>query len=380
MYTRLLASHIKNAFSQYPVVTLTGPRQSGKTTLARTEFKQFDYVSLEDPDLRAIALEDPRGFLSRYPGSLILDEIQRCPNLTSYLQNQVDTPGNRRQFLLTGSHNLSLLESVSQTLAGRTRFFELLPLSLQEFKNAKKLPDLTTLLLQGGYPRIYDRGLNAHEWLRDYFRLYVERDLRSLLNVQELDKFETFVALLAGRVGQLVNFNSLATEAGVTQPTTKAWLAALKNTYVCFTLKPHLKNFNKRIVKTPKVYFYDTGLLCYLLKINSPDILDIHPLRGQVFENFVISETMKNVLNSAGDPQLYFWRDQKGHEVDLVEDKSHYLFPIEIKLSSTFNRAFTKNLDYLNKLQNYDKGKVIYTGDESFHYKNYDIVNWKHIG
>ncbi len=395
MYQRTLLERLRKASQSYPVITLVGPRQSGKTTLARQAFAEYAYVSLEDPDIRLIASEDPRALLKRYSGDVIFDEVQRVPELTSYLQSIVDDPANSRRFCLTGSHNLLLIEAVSQSLAGRTRVFDLLPLSVLELAKADELPELNTLMWRGGYPAIYQRKLDAHEWLRDYFRLYVERDLRQVTRLSNLDTFERFIRLVAGRVGQLVNFEALGNETGISQPTAKSWLSALKTSFVVFSLQPHYRNFSRRIVKTPKLYFHDTGLLCFLLGIREPEQLNIHPLRGQIFENFIVSEFIKKAHHRGESPKLYFWRDHKGHEVDIVEDRSWELFPIEIKFASTFRKQMLKGLDYFNKLREAEqaasashpkeiahlakktRGQVICDVDTNLHFHDYAIESWK---
>lgn len=382
MYKRLLSIQLIDSLKYYPVLTLLGPRQSGKTTLVRALFSEFDYQSLEDPDIREMASSDPRGFLRQLSRNVILDEIQRVPDLTSYIQTIVDEPGNNRKFVLTGSNGLLLVDTVMQTLAGRTELFELYPLSVSEIIQKHSDFTLNDFLFNGGYPRVYNLKLNPTKWLKSYFQLYVEKDIRMISNITHLDLFEKFVKLAAGRVGQLVNASSISNEVGVSSPTISGWISALKSTYICFTLAPHFKNFNKRIVKTPKLYFYDTGLLCYLLGINSIEQLDIHPLRGNIFENFIISEYIKKANNTGEEANFYFWRDQKGHEVDLVEDRSSYLYPIEIKLSETFNKQFIKNINYLNMLQgddisdNLNKGHLIYSGTNESTYKGVKLENW----
>ncbi|MCB0340852.1 MAG: ATP-binding protein [Pseudobdellovibrionaceae bacterium] len=381
MIQRSLKTVVERALQQYPVVTLTGPRQSGKTTLARSMFPNFEYYSLEDPDVRQRAQTDPRAFLDQVKTSVILDEIQRTPDLTSYIQGIVDSPDNHRKFVLTGSRQLLLMEAVSQSLAGRTRVFELLPFSLSEIFNQIKSENLTIhdVLFRGGYPRIWDKSLSPTEWHKEYFRLYVERDIRSIVKIMDLDKFELFMRLSAGRIGQLLNLNSLGNEAGVTQPTAESWLSAMKTTFIAFTLQPHFINFNKRIVKTPKLYFYDTGLLCYLLGIIEAKQLEVHPLRGLIFENFVVAELIKREHHLGREPRYYFWRDQKGHEVDLLRDDSTTLYPIEIKMAQTFQPSFIDHLNHFNSLQ---KNKVTPLGsvyccvDKSFDYQGYKIQNW----
>jgi len=384
MFKRKLAKHLKASLKKMDVLTIIGPRQSGKTTLARLLFPDFDYRTLENPDERSMATQDPKGFLNGLDKNCILDEFQRVPQLSSYIQGIVDEPNNKRKFVLTGSNGLLLIDSITQTLAGRTELFELLPLSYQEIVKKNKTMKLNDYLFNGGYPRIYKDKLNATKWLRSYFQLYVEKDIRQITNIKNIDLFERFVKLVAGRAGQLLNTNSLANETGVSAPTINQWIGALKTTFICFTLQPHFKNFNKRIVKSPKLYFYDTGLLCYLLGINDSKQLDTHPLRGHIFENFIISEFYKNQVNNAQEKNLYYWRDQKGHEIDLVLDHSSYLFPIEIKLSQTFNSSFIKNTRYFNKLQKEadtqlpeTNAQVIYCGDKEKVFKNTKIMPWK---
>jgi len=382
MYHRLISKQLINSLKSYPVLTLLGPRQSGKTTLVRKIFSQYEYQSLEDPDVREIAKSDPRGFLSQLSNHCILDEFQRVPELSSYIQTIVDEPGNKNKFVLTGSNGLLLVDSITQTLAGRTELFHLHPLSVSEILQHHPDFSLNEFLFNGGYPRIYDSQLNPTKWLKSYFQLYVEKDIRLLTNITKIDLFEKFIKLAAGRVGQLVNASSLSNEVGVSSPTISEWISALKATYISFTLSPHFNNYKKRIIKTPKLYFHDTGLLCYLLGINSMEQLNTHPLRGNIFENFVISEYQKKCANTGDDVNLYFWRDQKGHEVDLVEDRSTYLFPIEIKMSETFHSGFIKNIQYLNKLQGTDipptqvSGKLIYSGQNESLYKNVQLNHW----
>jgi predicted AAA+ superfamily ATPase len=383
MFKRALSKQLVKSLKSYSVLTLLGPRQSGKTTLVRHLFPQFDYRSLENPDERAMAIDDPKGFLNGLGDRCILDEFQRVPQLSSYIQGIVDEPDNDRKFILTGSNGLLLVDSITQTMAGRTELFELLPLSYREISKKRKSMTLNEYLFNGGFPRIYKEKLNPTKWLRSYFALYVEKDIRQITNIKNMDTFARFIKLAAGRTGQLLNSANLGNEAGVTAPTINQWISALKSTYICFTLQPHFKNFNKRIVKSAKLYFYDTGLLCYLLGINDKKQLDTHPLRGHIFENFIISEYYKNKLNNGEEPSLYYWRDQKGHEIDLVVDHSSYLFAIEIKLSQTFNRSFIKNINYFNKLQKEAEtqlpevnGQVVFCGDTETVFKNIEIQNW----
>jgi predicted AAA+ superfamily ATPase len=381
MYKRFLEIKLQESLKKYACLVLLGPRQSGKTTLARSLQANFSYLSLEQPDLRQFALQDPRGFFQSHQGSLVLDEVQRAPELLSYLQSILDEPSNSRRFILTGSENLLLSERISQTLAGRTRIFHLLPLSHRELVENQIRPEdsLFERMIRGGYPRPFDQGLDPTEWLSQYYQTYVERDVRTLSAVGNLDLFDRFVRLLAGRTGQLLNLSSLGNDVGISQPTAGSWLSVLKASFISFTLEPHFKNFNKRIIKSPKVYFYDTGLLCYLLRISNTEQLFSHPLRGSIFENWVINEKLKAFLNNGQDAPLYFWRDAKGHEVDLVLDRGTWLEPFEIKSGSTFDPSFIENLDYFSKLQERPGGELIYGGETTFTFKNIPIRSWREL-
>lgn len=392
MYARQLLPFLVEGLAKNPVVTVVGPRQSGKTTLCRAAFPDLEYLSLEDPDLRIFARDDPRGFFRRFPGSLILDEVQRVPELTSYVQTLVDAPENDgRRFVITGSHNLLLMEAVSQSLAGRTRVFELLPFSQREvIAHEGPARSLEDVLLRGGYFVIYQRDLEPRHWYKDYFNLYVERDVRAMTQVTNLDAFERFTRLCAGRAGQLLNFSNLANEAGVSQPTAKAWFSALRTTFICFTLSPHHRNFNKRVVKTPKLYFHDTGVLCFLLGIEHAEQLHTHPLRGAIFENFVVSELLKARHNEGETPRLFFWRDRQGLEVDVVEERGASLFPTEIKMSATFSPSFLSTLRKFNALQAAptdgaessspaELGRVICAVGQGHEYQGFRVQSWTEI-
>jgi uncharacterized protein len=378
MYSRETENYISKIQSKYRCITIMGPRQSGKTTLSRKLFPEFDYFTFESPELRTRVLSDPKSFLASL-SSAILDEIQKAPELLSYLQEILDDPADSRQLILTGSNNLLLHEKVSQSLAGRTRIIELFPLQRAELPVSDRPDDLYSALYHGGYPRIFDQKLNPTEWLEDYYRTYVERDVRNLLNVGDLNRFDRFVRLCAGRSGQLINYDSLAADAGLSQPTAKAWLSVLQASYVCFLLEPHYRNFNKRLIKSPKLYFTDTGLLCYLLRIKSPEQLATYPLVGAIFENWVIGEIKKAFHHHGMEAPLYFWRDQHGHEVDLVIDQGNSLFCIEIKSGQTFHPHFLKNIHWLNKLQNQQDGACVYGGDEKFFINNIMVCSWNHL-
>lgn len=346
MFTREAEKLVISLLQGFPVVTITGPRQSGKTTLAKAIMADKPYISLEDPDMRALATDDPRGFLSTLPDGAVLDEVQRTPELFSYLQTYVDNDGRMGLFLLTGSQQFGLLSAITQSMAGRSAFIELLPFSIGELNAAGKLsPDLNRSLFYGSYPPLYDRPLTPATWFPAYVTAYVERDVRQLLKVQDLETFQRFVRLCAGRSGQILNLSSLATDCGITHNTAKSWISVLEASYLLFQLRPHHQNFSKRLIKSPKIYFNDTGLLCWLLGIQEPSQLTTHPLRGQIFETFIISELRKLFLNSGEPANFHFWRDSNGMEVDLLIEKGGKLMPVEIKSGQTLNRDFFSGLE-----------------------------------
>jgi uncharacterized protein len=376
VYKRNIEKYLSSISGKYKCITLIGPRQSGKTTLAQDFFKGYEYYSFENPDTRDAAYYDPRRFLAGIKSSAILDEIQRVPELVSYLQGLIDDQHDKRQFVLTGSNNLKISEQIAQSLAGRTRILEILPFARSEFPPKLRFDDIDSTLFYGSYPRIYVEDLEPTAWLGDYLVTYVEKDIRNIINIEDLRAFDNFLRLVAGRVGQLVNYSSLSGDAGITHPTVRKWLSALEASYICFILQPHFKNFNKRITKAPKVYFYDTGLLCYLLRINDIDQLKIHPLRGEIFENWVISEFLKHYANTGRQAPLYFWRDQHGHEVDLVIDKGLHLDLVEIKSGMTFSKDFFKNINWLNNLQDRNNGVCIYGGEKEIDLGSQMVIPW----
>jgi len=348
---RDLGEIAEERFGHYPIVTITGPRQSGKTTLCRMTFPDLPYVSLEAPDHRHRAVEDPRGFLADYPEGAILDEIQRAPELPSYLQVLCDEKRRNGQFVLTGSHNLTLLPRLSQSLAGRTSLLYLLPLAWNEIHRFDgPLPGLDRALLTGGYPRIFDQGVDAAPWLADYVTTYVERDVRQVLNISDLVAFRTFLGLLAGRAGQLLNLQSLGSDAGVDAKTAKAWIGALETSFLVFRLRPLFRNIRKRLVRTPKLFFVDTGLLCHLLGIRSGADLRTHPSRGAVFENWVVSEVLKARFHGGMDDNLFFYRDRSGHEVDLLLVSAGHITAVEAKAGATVASDFFHGLRWFESL------------------------------
>lgn len=346
MIERTLQERLLKLAAAFPVVTLTGPRQSGKTTLCRLAFPDKPYITLESPAERQRAADDPLGFLGAFPDGAIIDEVQRVPELPSYLQGMVDEDPRPGRFILTGSQNFGIWESVTQSLAGRTALLELLPLSLEELRRFEDPPQsLFETVWSGGYPRIFERNLPPSDWLESYVATYVERDVRQLVNVGDLIQFQTFLRLCAGRTGQLLNYSSLAADVGISQPTAKAWLSVLEASYLVFRLPPFHRNLGKRLVKSPKLYFYDTGVACSLLGIETPAQLETHPLRGSIFESWVVAEVAKQILHRGRRPRLSFYRDRGGLEVDLLVEGGGELTAVEIKSGQTPTSGFFTGLD-----------------------------------
>ncbi len=367
---------------QYPVVTLTGPRQSGKTTLAKAVFPDKPYVTLEDPDVRRFALDDPRGFLGSVSGGAILDEIQRAPELTSYLQGLVDADPTPGRFVLTGSQQFELMRGVTQSLAGRTALLRLLPFTAGEVvrldAQAAQRP-LAQWLATGFYPRIHDRKLEPAQALADYFATYVERDLRSLAAVHDLALFERFVRLCSGRTGQLLNLSSLANDAGVSQSTAHAWIDLLQTSYIIHLLPPWFTNTSKRLIKSPKLYFYDVGLACWLLGLTLAEQVRRDPLWGSLFENFVVMEALKDRFNQGDNSPAYFYRDSTGHEVDLLLPSNGKWRALEIKAGATVNADYFRGLKQFAKAHpdDLDSGGVVYGGDAGQPRSDWPVWPWK---
>jgi uncharacterized protein len=376
MIQRAISRTVRELAKGYPAVAITGPRQSGKTTLARMLFPDKPYVSLEDPDIRGLAQDDPRGFLKKYDSGAILDEVQRCPDLLSYLQVILDKRSRMGRFILTGSQQFGLHSGITQSLAGRVAMVQLLPFTYDEVY--KKPPSLDTILYTGLYPPIYDRKLNPSTWQANYIQTYIERDVRQMINVRDLSTFQRFLRLCAGRTGQLLNLSRLSSDVGITHNTAKSWISILEASYLVFLLRPHHRNFNKRIIKSPKLYFYDTGLAAWLLGIREAEQLETHPLRGSLFECWVISELFKGQFNQGKPADLFFWRDREGNEVDLLMERGNSLIPLEIKSGQTVNRDFFRGLDYWRNYHENEETQswLVYGGKEEHIRRNTTIISW----
>lgn len=379
MIRRTAAKTLKLLSKEYPVVAITGPRQSGKTTLALHVFARKPYISLEEPDVREFANEDPRGFLSRYPDGAILDEAQHAPLLFSYIQSIVDQDKRTGLFVLTGSQQFGMLSGISQSLAGRVGFLQLLPFSITEL--AEFRDGIDDLLFKGFYPPIYDRRLVPSRWYANYVLTYVDRDVRQMINVRDLSTFQRFLRLCAARTGQLLNLSGMANDCGITHNTAKSWISILEASYILFLLKPHHQNFNKRLVKTPKIYFYDTGLAAWLLGIQDDDQLSIHPMRSALFETWVVSELHKGRFNRGLTSNLYFWRDNSGIEVDVIAEHGKSLMPIEIKSGQTITADYFTGLKKWLAVAGETAGrpKLVYGGNERHTRSGIEVIPWRTI-
>jgi len=377
MIKRDISQELIESAKEYPVVTVFGPRQSGKTTLVQMIFPDKPYFSLENPDIRLAAEEDPRGFLNDVPAGAVLDEVQRLPVLLSYIQGIVDQKKQNGIFILTGSHQPDVHQAVSQTLAGRTALLTLLPFSLSELRNYKSQWDAYEIIVKGSYPRLHEEGLTPGRFYNGYIQTYVERDVRTLINVKDLELFQRFLVLLAGRVGQVLNYTSLGNDIGVSGTTVKNWISVLKASFVVFELQPFYENINKRVIKSSKLYFTDTGLVAHLLGIETPDQAKRDPLRGGLYENLIILEALKSLYNAGKRPQMYFYRDANGKEVDLIIKHQRHLVPIEIKSAETFTRDFLKGIEHFCSAAKgpCKPGYVLYNGSESFHIKDISVQN-----
>jgi predicted AAA+ superfamily ATPase len=380
MIERQISEKVRQYAAQYPVVTITGPRQSGKTTLCKMLFPHKPYVSLENLDDRLFAVNDPRGFLSQFSEGAVLDEAQRAPDLFSYIQTIVDERQKEGMFIITGSQQFEMLSNISQSLAGRTAIVRLLPFSLSEAYKSLKKVRIEEILYTGFYPRIFDKKLNPTEMLSFYVNTYLERDVRQLVNVKDLSKFEIFLKLCAGRTAQLVNLSSLGNECDVNHNTIKSWLSILEASYVIKLLRPYYRNINKRLVKSPKLYFLDSGLAAFLMGINDPQQLTVHPLRGALFETFAVSEVLKSRFNSGKTDNLYFYRDHRGNEIDLILDHGIRLDLVEIKLAGTVHKDFFKGFKAFPVIKDTQlQYHIIYNGEPDRKQEGVNILNWKSI-
>ena len=382
MIPRTAHTTLKRMAKGFPVIAITGPRQSGKTTLARAAFPDKPYLSLEDPDMRLLAESDPRGLLSRFPDGVILDEVQRTPELLSYLQTFVDAETIPGKYVLTGSQQFGLLSGITQSLAGRVGMVQLLAFGMEELQVAAKLPEnLDQLLFQGFYPPLYDRDIFPGDWFAGYVGTYVERDVRQLLSVRDLSTFQRFLKMCAARTGQLLNLSSLAADCGITHNTASAWLSVLEASYIVFLLRPYYRNFNKRLVKTPKLYFCDTGLAGWLLGIREPMQIAFHAQRGALFENLVVMEALKSYLNRGLPPDIYFWRDSRGLEVDLLLESAEELKPVEIKAGQTIAADFFHSLKKWCELSGRGEKPawLVYGGDREAQNGHVTIIPWSKL-
>ena len=365
MIPRSIANKVNELLGKYPIVSITGPRQSGKTTLTRILRPDYQYISLENPSDRLFAQQDPVGFLETYQNGVILDEVQYVPELFSYLQVYTDARQRLGEYILTGSQNFLMMEKITQSLAGRVAIFNLLPFAVEELQGTAYLSeDWESQLIQGFYPRKLVNHISSEDFYDSYLQTYIERDVRQIKNITNLDLFQRFIRLLSGRIGQLFNQSSLGVELGLDNKTINAWMSVLETSFVAYRLNPYFENFSKRLVSTPKVYFYDTGLAAHLLGIKNTQELDLHFAKGNLFENLVITELIKNSLNRGKRPQFYFWRDSAQHEIDLLIQNGVQLEAIEIKSGKTIQQDFFKGLNYLKKLNPSINPHVIYGGEQ----------------
>lgn len=380
---RTASADIRSGANFFPVVAILGPRQSGKTTLSKLIFKNHVYVTLEDLDLRAAAKNDPRSFLlaNRNEHGTIIDEFQYVPELLSYIQTTVDQEQKNGFFILTGSQNFLMNSAITQSLAGRVSIHTLLPLSIQELTSNGLLDaEIESFMYKGGYPAIYTKHIPPEQLYKNYFQTYIERDVRQLAQVGDLTVFQTFITLCAARSGQILNLASLANECAISEPTAKRWISILQASYIIFLLHPHHTNFGKRLIKSPKIFFYDTGLACYLLRIKEHDLI-LHPARGGLFESCIISEILKWFYNHGKVPNIYFWQDKTGHEVDCLIEEGRTIIPIEMKAGRTTSQQFFEGLSYWNTLANQESnnGYVVYGGSASQSRGSNQVISWQNM-
>lgn len=385
MLPRLLTDTLLRLARSFPIVAITGPRQSGKTTLARTVFADKPYVSLENPAELSFAQEDPRGFLARFPDGAIFDEAQRWPELFSWLQGLVDEDRRVGRFILTGSQQFGLQAGISQSLAGRVGMTQLLPLSLGEWPQSPQsgaVPDLDGLLLTGGYPAVVAQGVPAQDWFPSYVATYVERDVRQVMKVQDLSTFLRFLRLCAARTGQLLNLAALAGETGISEGSARAWLSVLESSYLVLRLPPYHRNFGKRLVKTPKLYFLDVGLACWLMGIHTRETLTLHPQRGTLFETWVVGEFVKHRFNGGLAADLYFWRDSNGLESDLLFESGGRLQPVEIKSGQTITADYIKAGQKAGRIAGEEALTpwLIHGGSDAYERSGVRAIPWRELG
>jgi predicted AAA+ superfamily ATPase len=381
MIPRLAEKTLRRFAKGFPVICITGPRQSGKTTLAKMAFPQKAYLSLEDPDTMLMARSDPRGFLETWQKGLILDEAQYVPELFAYIKSMVDKDPKPGKYIITGSQQFNLMEKVSESLAGRAAFLTLLPFSVAELETSGLCRENPyELMLKGLYPPLYDRKIRARDFYSAYVTSYVERDLRQLVNVKDLSVFQNFIKFCAARSGGILNLNSLASDCGITHNTAKTWLSALEISGLVFLLKPYFNNFGKRLIKSPKLYFTDPGLACRLLGIHTVEQLFLNPLRGPLFEGFIVSELVKNRLNQGYNPEIWFWRDNTGLEIDCIIERRTKLIALEIKSGKTFNEDMTNGLKRWKKTSGSSATEfLIYAGSQKTSFKDIKLVPWKDV-
>jgi predicted AAA+ superfamily ATPase len=379
MINREISGKFNEYDQYYQIISLTGPRQSGKSTFIQHAVKKLPYINLESPDERRFAISDPKHFLQRFPKGAVLDEVQYVPELFSYIQAMTDADKSLK-FYLTGSQNFLMQERISQSLAGRVGLLTLLPFSFSELKKAKRaIENLQVQQFTGFYPRIFDRDIPPREFYRNYVNTYLQRDVQGLIRNENMESFNRFIALVSGRAGQILNYQSLANDTGLSVPSIQTWIRILERSYIIFLLPPYHKNFRKRIVKSPKLYFFDTGLLCYLLNIEKPEQLATHYAKGAIFENYVISEMFKLRVHRGLSPNLFYWKDSNNKEVDCLLDTGEGQAAYEIKSSTTFSPSFFENIQYWEKISGNKNSSVIYGGDKSFSSASGQVVAWNKI-
>ncbi len=385
MIKRDLSSTLKKAAEQLPAVAILGPRQSGKTTIAKTTFPDHSYINLEDPQAREFAELDPKGLLEEHPSTsgIIIDEIQHAPQLLSYMQTIIDRDNKKGFFIITGSQNILVNQAVTQTLAGRIAMLTLFPLSINELLNAKMIDStIETAVFKGSYPRLYNDKLSPTMLYTNYVRSYIERDVRQLKNILNLKLFQKFMGLCAGRIGQILNLNSLCNDCGIDTKTARSWISLLEATYVIFLLQPYYKNFGKRLIKSPKLYFVDSGIACALLNIKTAEELKTHYLKGGLIESFIIADLFKQFANMDSAPTLSFWRDSTGNEIDCLVEHKTLISSIEIKSSQTINTSYFKQFGYIESIKGFPNAQnfVIYSGEDRQRWPAATVVGWKEAG